>query len=94
MAFGLISFLLWPRFQVQVITGAAMALGIVMLQLRGWPALGQVLLLYALAARMPVVIVMLFAILGSWGTHYDAFPAGFPLTGSLEKWFWEPFSYN
>lgn len=76
------------QFQVQVVTGAAAALAVVVLQARGWPALCRVLLLYAAAARVPVVIVMLLAIFGGWGTHYDAFPAGFPLTGALEKWFW------
>jgi hypothetical protein len=40
------------------------------------------------SARVPVVIVMLLAIFGGWGTHYDAFPAGFPLTGAFEKWSW------
>jgi len=88
MAFGLITFLLWPPYRVQVMTTAAVALGIVILQVRGWPALCQVLLFYALASRVPVAIVMLFAILGSWGTHYDAFPPGFPLADPLEKWLW------
>ena len=37
--------------------------------LRAWPALGRTLLVYAFAARVPVVLVMLAAILGNWGTH-------------------------
>jgi hypothetical protein len=45
---------------------------------RGWPALGRVLVTYGLAARGPVVVVMLFAILGQWGTHYDALPPNMP----------------
>jgi hypothetical protein len=45
---------------------------------RGWPALNTVLIAYGLAARIPVAIVMLFAILGRWGTHYDAPPPGLP----------------
>jgi hypothetical protein len=40
----------------------------------GWPALGKTLVAYAYAARIPVVIVMYFALRGSWGTHYDALP--------------------
>lgn len=88
MVFGLVVTLLWPPYQVQVILGAAVAAIIVILQLRGWPELGQLLLLYSLAARLPVVIIMLFTILGSWGTHYDAFPPNFPLTDPLEKWLW------
>jgi hypothetical protein len=27
---------------------------------------------YALAARIPIIIVMYFAIKGNWGTHYDS----------------------
>jgi hypothetical protein len=52
-----------------------------------WPALGRTLLAYALAARIPVVIVMLLAMLGNWGTHYDVAPPDFPEMGTLAKWF-------
>ena len=42
----------------------------------GWKALGTTLLAYALAARIPVLIVMFLAMKGNggagWGTHYDA----------------------
>ncbi len=41
------------------------------LQFYGWPSLARVLLWYGLAARIPVAIVMFFAMLGNWGTHYD-----------------------
>jgi hypothetical protein len=54
---------------------------------RSWPALGQILLAYGLAARVPVAIVMLFAILGSWGTHYDVVPPNFPEMSAIAKWF-------
>jgi len=53
---------------------------------RGWPGLGRTLLAYGLAARIPVVLVMLFAILGNWGTHYDAPPPNLPEMGPLAKW--------
>jgi hypothetical protein len=53
---------------------------------RAWPALGRVLLAYALAARVPVVLVMLAAILGNWGTHYDVMPPGAPEMSGLWKW--------
>ena len=88
VAGGLLMLLVWPPIEVQVITFAAVALGVVLAQLRGWPAFGQVLLLYAVAARLPVAIIMLFAIFGSWGTHYDAFPPGFPLTDLWARWLW------
>jgi hypothetical protein len=54
--------------------------------LRAWPALGRVLLAYAFAARVPVALVMLVAILGSWGTHYDVAPPNFPAMAPLSKW--------
>jgi hypothetical protein len=47
------------------------------LQFMSWPALSKALLAYGYAARIPVTIVMYFAIRGSWGTHYDALPPGF-----------------
>jgi hypothetical protein len=53
---------------------------------RGWPALGQTLLAYGFAARIPVAIVMFFAILGSWGTHYDVSPPNFPDMSPIAKW--------
>jgi hypothetical protein len=46
--------------------------------LRAWPELGKTLLAYAFAARIPVAIVMLVAILGNWGTHYDVAPPNNP----------------
>lgn len=43
-----------------------------------WPAFSRVLVAYGYAARIPVVILMYFAIRGNWGTHYDVIPPGFP----------------
>ena len=54
--------------------------------LKAWPAAGRVLLGYGLAARIPVAIVMLFAILGNWNTHYDVPPPNFPAYGPWMKW--------
>lgn len=53
---------------------------------RAWPRLGQVLLAYGLAARLPVIIVMLFAIYANWGTHYDVSPPNFPEMAAFPKW--------
>lgn len=53
-----------------------------------WPQLWKTLLIYAFAARIPVALVMLAAVFGNWGTHYDVPPPGFPETYSpLMKWF-------
>ena len=47
----------------------------------GWRSLGNTLLAYAFAARIPVLIVMFLAMRGNggqgWGTHYDAVPPMF-----------------
>jgi len=72
-------FALFAVFVVFSILGALVAF-------RGWPVLGRTLLAYGLAARIPVAVIMLFAILGNWGTHYDVAPPGFPETGPISKW--------
>jgi hypothetical protein len=41
-----------------------------------WRNLFKTLVIYGLAARIPVIIIMGLAIYGNWGTHYDAFPTG------------------
>ena len=71
-------FALWA-----VVSGLAAACAFV-----AWPALGRVLLAYALAARLPVVAVMWFAIQGDWGTHYDAPPPAFPAVPPMARWLW------
>jgi len=43
---------------------------------RLWENLLKTLFLYGLAARIPVIVIMGFAIFGNWGTHYDAFAPG------------------
>ena len=68
-----------PVFAVASLVGAVITF-------LGWSALGRVLLAYALAARIPVVIVMLFAIFGNWGTHYDVAGPGVPEMPPLMKW--------
>ena len=44
----------------------------------GWKDLFKVLFAYALSARIPVAILMFFAIQGNWHTHYDVAPRNFP----------------
>jgi hypothetical protein len=45
------------------------------LQYLAWPALCKTLIAYSLGARIPVVLIMFFALRGHWGTHYDR-PSG------------------
>jgi hypothetical protein len=58
----------------------------------GWRSLGNTLLAYAFAARIPVVVVMFFAMRGNggqgWGTHYDAVDPMFAHAGFARKFFY------
>ena len=70
--------------------GASLVASLVALSVAyyGSKALGKALLAYGLAARVPVLVVMLLAILGKWGTHYDALPPGAVLeAGPWTTWF-------
>lgn len=54
---------------------------------RAWPELFSALFTYGLAARIPVIIIMFFAIMENWGTHYDAPPPNLsPEIGLLTRW--------
>lgn len=71
--------------QLLVITVGSMIAGCV--AYLAWPVMGRIQLAYGLAARIPVAIVMLVAIYGDWGTHYDAPPpGGLPGMGPFLKW--------
>ena len=50
----------------------------------GWPALARTLLAYGLASRVVVVAVMLLAMRGNWGTHYDY--VGMPSPFQMPFW--------
>lgn len=56
-----------------------------------WTAFSRTALAYAFAARIPVAIVMLVAILANWGTHYDVAPPDAPQVDAMSplvKWLW------
>jgi hypothetical protein len=59
----------------------------------GWRSLGNTLLAYAFAARIPVLIVMFFAMRGhgghGWGTHYDAIAPMFAQASFARKFVYE-----
>ncbi len=71
-------------FALRVVFPGKMAVGLLVmvvgaaLQFNPWSALAKTLVAYGYAARIPVAIVMFYAIKGNWGTHYDAPPPGFP----------------
>jgi hypothetical protein len=59
----------------------------ILIMQRPWPSLFKTLVAYGYAARIPVAILMLFAIRGNWGTHYDVAPdASFPAMHWVTKW--------
>ena len=68
------------------------SLALAFLPWKAWPELARTLFGYALAARIPVAVVMLIAIFGNWGTHYDVLPPDPPpnlvSAGPLARWFW------
>jgi len=71
-------------FPGKLLVGCLIMAGGVAVPLSAWPGLGKALLAYGYAARIPVALVMFFAIRASWGTHYDALPPGY--TGPLDFW--------
>lgn len=82
---GLTNALKVPQLAIIVIVSLVFLLG-AWIACQGWPELGRVLFVYALAARVPVAALMLPAILGNWGTHYDAAPPNFPAMAPFAKW--------
>ena len=75
-----------------LVVGIVLQLGSAFIPGIGWKRLGKTLIAYAFAARIPVLIVMWFAMAGNggqgWGTHYDAVGAG---EASLAHPLWKKF---
>ena len=73
------------------IIGSVLMLGSAFVPGLGWRALGNTLVAYAFAARIPVLIVMYFAMTGNGGaglgTHYDAVPPALAQLPPLRKFF-------
>jgi hypothetical protein len=70
----------------QLVAGALGSLLALFVLSKGWSEMFKTLLAYAFAARIPVVLVMLVAILADWGTHYDVLPPGAPEMTGVVKW--------
>ena len=60
------------------------------LQYLAWPALFKAMIFYGFGARIPVVIIMYFALRGHWGTHYD-YLSGPPNIAFWPRFFWFAF---
>jgi len=77
-----------PRIHLpgKQVIGLLLMVAATALQFRTWRALSKALFTYGYAARIPVAVVMFFAIRGNWGTHYDALPPGFADTSFWPKY--------
>ena len=80
--------LVGENYPVAMLVPAAGGVAGMAIACRGWCDMGRVLFYYALAARIPVILITLPAVLGNWGTHYDAAPPGFPEMIAMGKFFW------
>ncbi len=72
------------NFPGKLLVGLLLIAAAAALQIPAWPAFAKTLLAYGYAARIPVAIVMFFAIQGNWGTHYDVLPPGYK--GPMDFW--------
>jgi len=84
---GFVAFAPQFDFPGKQIVGLLLIAASTIIPLFGWPSLFKALLAYAYAARIPVALIMFFAIRGQWGTHYDVLPPGFP----PETGFWSTY---
>lgn len=75
---GVLALIPTINFPGKIVIALLLMLVAVGLQYAGWPKLFKTLLAYGYAARIPVAILMYFAIKGDWGTHYDVTPPNFP----------------
>ena len=82
-------FVLKLPFYGRMLAGVVVSIVTALIPYRSWPSLFRLLLAYAIAARIPVIVIMWLAMAGNWGTHYDGpapdLPAG---TGLAGKFFW------
>jgi len=75
---GYLGFGMKAEFPGKIVIGLALMIVGALIPFYGWKALSKVLLAYGYAARIPVLILMYFAMRGDWHTHYDAIPPEFP----------------
>jgi hypothetical protein len=61
-----------------IAAGGALMVVAMLIPLGGWRELTKTLLAYAFLARIPVATVNFLSLRGSWGTHYEGAPPGFP----------------
>ena len=82
---GYLGFGMAAEFPGKIVIGLVLIIAGGLIPFLGWKALAKVLLAYGYAARIPVLIVMYFAMRGNWQTHYDAIPPA-PFPQDLPFW--------
>jgi len=81
-----------PTFYQRLVYVWAVLAVAALVSLPGWPALFKTMAAYAYAARVPVAIIMFFAMRGNWGTHYGLAPSDLPSGISFaSKYLWIAF---
>ncbi len=84
LAGAFIGFAPQVNFPGRVLFGLLLIAAAALIPVLPWPALGKTVLAYGYAARIPVVILMFFAMRGNWGTHYDVLPPAYK--GPMDFW--------
>jgi hypothetical protein len=74
------------RNALELVAGIILIAAAAVIPWPAWPSFVKSLVGYGYFARVPVAIVMFFAIRGNWGTHYDGPPPGFPEMGFWPKY--------
>lgn len=90
---SIIAYILRAGYYMQMVTFCLVFATAAVIQYPVWPSLFKTLLAYGYAARIPVLILMFFAMRGNWGTHYDAVLPESPAAMFLlwPKFFWLAF---
>ncbi len=63
------------NYVARTLVNSAIAILAILAARRVWPTLHATLFVYALSARIPIALIMAGAIVGQWGTYYDALPS-------------------
>lgn len=63
-----------PISTVKLVALFALTVVAIAVQYPAWPKLFKTLLAFGYAVRIPVAVIMYFAIRSKWGTHYDVLP--------------------